>query len=561
MSETLFTLNPVYRLFGLLKTDKEEIFSVYFYAILNGLIQLSLPLGIQAIIGFVLGGSISTSLIVLIFFVIAGVFLNGLLQVNQMKLIEKIQQKIFARYSFDFASRLPKLSLQYTDNEYLPELTNRFFEVISLQKGISKLLLEIPTATIQIIFGIILLCLYHPLFIVFGFLLVLILFILLRFTGPKGMETSLQESKYKYKVVGWLEEISRIVKSIRFSKNSLMHLKKNDALTAEYLKYRTSHFKILLIQYWSLIGFKVLITAAMLIVGVVLLVNQQLNIGQFVAAEIVIITILNSVEKFILNLDKIYDVMTSLEKLAKVIEKPVEKSGQLEIPVDSKGFGIEIRNLSFEYQAGQKVLENISIKIDPSEKVCVSGLDGSGKSTLLKLLTGSYTEYSGSIHFNGIPLGNFKIDSLRSNMGIMISQQDVFQGSLMENITMGNSNIDLNAILDLSKELGIENFLETIPEGFNLQIDPIGRRLSRNTIQKILLLRALLLNPRLLLLEDPWAGLEEDSQKKIRQYLLKKLPSTTVIIITNDDDFMQQCDKIIRLKNGRIESIIYPQTH
>lgn len=555
MAETLFSRKPIFRLVELMKADRTEIFSVYFYAILGGLITLSLPLGIQAIIGFVLGGAISTSIIVLISLVIVGVFLQGLLQVNQMKVIEKIQQQLFARYSFQFAQRLPKLSLQHTDNEYLPELTNRFFDVISLQKGISKLLLEIPIATIQILFGLILLCLYHPIFIVFGVALLLILFILLRFTGPTGLETSLLESKYKYRVVGWLEEISRIVKSIRFSKGSLLHLQKNDELTAQYLKYRTSHFRILLIQYWSLISFKVLITAAMLIVGTLLLVNQQLNIGQFVAAEIVIITILNSVEKFILNLDKVYDVLTSLEKLAKVTESPVEGTGNLVMPPGNQGFEVEISNLHFGYTKGNDILHNINLSVSKGEKVCISGYDGAGKSTLIKILTGSYENYEGIIRINGIPISNYNSISLRSQTGILISQQDIFQGSLLDNITMGNTEIGWEEIMPLATAIGAEDFLKSHPDGFNLQIDPIGRRLSRNAIQKILLLRALLLKPRLLLMEEPWTGFEESSILKIQHYLLNSIPETTVIIASNHDGFARACDKLVWMSEGRIESI------
>lgn len=119
--------SPLKRIFRVIQLEKNEISSVYFYAILNGLIQLSLPLGIQSIISFVLGGSITTSLVVLIIFVVSGVFLNGMLQVNQMRLIEKVQQKIFVRYSFELADRIPKLDLQALDGYYLPELVNRFF--------------------------------------------------------------------------------------------------------------------------------------------------------------------------------------------------------------------------------------------------------------------------------------------------------------------------------------------------------------------------------------------------------------------------------------------------
>lgn len=554
------TYSPFRRIFAILKADRSEITSVYFYAILNGLIQLSLPLGIQAIIGFVLGGVISTSLVILIALVVVGVFLNGLLQVNQMKLIEKIQQKLFARYSFEFANRLPRIDLQKTDDVYLPELTNRFFDVISLQKGVAKVLIDIPTASIQILFGLILLCFYHPIFIAFGLILIFILFILLRFTGPKGLETSYQESYYKYRVAGWLEEIARIVKSLRFSKGSLIHLRKNDELTTQYIHNRTSHFKILLFQYWSLVGFKVIITAAMLIVGTILLVDQQINIGQFIAAEIVIITILNSVEKFTLNLDKVYDILTSVGKLSKVIDKPLETSGSLDLTEVAGGLSVEIRDLEFSYDQERKVLKDITIKIPAGHKAVLMGADGSGKSTLLKILTGAYQPTKGNILINGIPLNNYNLTNLRSYMGIYFTQQDIFQGSLLENITMGNTNIHYQEIMEVANKLGLTEFLIQLPGGLQHQIDPVGKKLSRNSIQKILILRMLMLKPKLILMEEPWSGIEETFKSRMENYLLNELKQTTMVMITNDQSFADQCDQVIQLKDGNISQITYPKS-
>ena len=205
--------NPVRRILRVIRLETNEISSVYFYAILGGLIQLSLPIGIQSIINFVLGGSISTSLVILIVGVVFGVFLTGLLQVNQMKLIEKVQQKIFVRYALEFTDRIPRLNLSAIDGKYLPELVNRFFDTMSLQKGIAKLLLDVPTATIQVIFGLMLLSFYHPVFIFFGLSLILIVYLILRVTGARGMESSLEASDYKYAVAGWLEEMARVIRS------------------------------------------------------------------------------------------------------------------------------------------------------------------------------------------------------------------------------------------------------------------------------------------------------------------------------------------------------------
>ncbi|HPH86002.1 MAG TPA: ATP-binding cassette domain-containing protein [Ferruginibacter sp.] len=551
---TLFA-NPVKRVLQVIKLEKNEITSVYFYAILNGLIQLSLPLGIQSIISFVLGGTISTSLIVLICLVVLGVFINGLLQVNQMRIIEKVQQKIFVRYSFAFADRIPRLNLQALDGKYLPETVNRFFDTVILQKGISKLLLDIPASTIQIIFGLILLSFYHPIFILFGISLLLIVFGILHFTSARGMQSSLEESDYKYGVAGWLEEMARVIKSFKFSRNTTLNIEKNDRLVTGYLKSRTTHFNILLSQYWTLIAFKVIITAAMLIVGSYLLVNQQINIGQFIAAEIVILMVISSVEKLIINLDKVYDVLTSAEKLGKVIDLPVEAEGQFEINENSKGLSIAMTQVKFSYSPGElPVLNQVSLLVKANEKICVMGRAGSGKSTLLRLLTGVYRQSEGSIFINDLPIADYKLDSLRSSIGILFSQQDIFEGTLLENIQMGNKEISPNTILLLAEKIGLKKHIAILPGGFNTRLDPAGKKLSQKIIQKILLLRALVGNPGLLLLEEPFAGIEEEPRHMIIDYLLHQTPNQTVMVSSNDIEFAAQCDKVIFLQDGSVKA-------
>lgn len=551
--------NPVKRILQVIKLEKNEISSVYFYAILNGLIQLSLPLGIQSIISFVLGGAITTSLVVLICLVVLGVFLNGMLQVNQMRLIEKVEQKIFVRYSFEFAERIPKLNLQAVDGYYLPELINRFFDTVSLQKGISKLLLDIPTATIQIVFGLVLLSFYHPVFILFGLLLVLIVYVVLKVTSAKGMESSLQESDYKYAVAGWLQEMARVVKSFKFAKHTSLNIQKTDRLVTGYLHHRTTHFKILLWQYWSLIGFKVLITAAMLIVGSVLLVSQQLNIGQFIAAEIIILMVITSVEKLIVSLDKVYDVLTSVEKLGKVTDKPTEEEGTVNLKNEQEGLSVEMNRVNFNYQdkehTNQNTLSDISLTIEKNEKVCIMGRGGAGKSTLIRLLTGSYKNFSGTLLINNIPVTNYRLQSLREQTGILFNQQDIFEGTLLENITMGWPDISGQHILEVAEKIGLKKYFSGLPQGFNTPLDPAGKKMPQKIIQKILLLRALINNPRLVLLEEPFNGIEEEIQHQIIDYLLHQTPHQTLLVISNDQAFAAQCDKVIFMQDGAIKAM------
>lgn len=545
--------NPVRRILQVIKLEKNEISSVYFYAILSGLIQLSVPLGIQSIISFVLGGAISTSLVVLIVLVVLGVFLSGLLQVNQMRLIEKVQQKIFVRYSFEFAERIPKLNLQSVDGYYLPELVNRFFDTVALQKGISKLLLDIPAATIQIIFGLILLSFYHPVFIFFGLILLLVISLILRLTSAKGMESSLRESDYKYAVAGWLQEMARVIKSFKFSRSTSLNISRTDKLVTGYLAHRTTHFNVLLFQYWSLVGFKVAITAAMLIVGSILLVNQLLNIGQFIAAEIVVLMVIGSIEKLISNLDTVYDVLTSVEKLGKLTDKPLEKDGNIELPDGINGLSIEMDAVNFSYSDdGNTVLNKVKLQVNSNEKVCIMGATGSGKSSLIRLMSGVYNDFEGTILIDSLPITNYQLDSLRSQTGILLSTQDIFQGSLLENINMGSDDITPKDILLLAEKTGLRTFMSELKDGLNTKLDPIGKKLSRNVIQKILLLRSLVHNPRLVLMEEPFERLNDPIKQSVINYLLNETHGQTIIISSNDIAFASKCDKVIYLKNGEV---------
>lgn len=545
---------PFKRIWELVRSERKDITSIYFYAILSGLVQLSVPIGIQAIIGFVLGASMVTSIYILISLVVLGVILVGVFQINQMKIIEKIQQTIFTKYAFEFAELIPRFDLKKADNNYLPEVVNRFFDTLNVQKGLSKLLLEIPTASIQILFGLLLLALYHPVFIVFGFVLIFILWVILRFTSKNGLITSLKESSYKYAVVSWFEEMARVIKSFKFSQGTHLNLQKTDKNVMGYLNSRTSHFRVLLFQYRTLVVFKVTITTAMLTVGTYLLLDQQLNIGEFIAAEIVILTVINAVEKLISSLESVYDVITGLEKLATVTEKPLEQDGNLAMQTNQNGIAVELIDFSFSYKGEQNILSNLNIEIPANSITCVTGKEGNGKSSLLKVLSGSYSDFKGSILLNNVPIGNYSLESLRSNTGVLLNQQDIFEGTVWENISMGKKEVTHEQISVLANEIGIDDFLNALQNGYDTELNPTGESLPNNIIRKILLLRSLVNKPRLLLLDEPWEGLKESVKTKLIQYL-KTQKNTTVIVATNDQQYIKECGFNILFENGHVKTI------
>ncbi len=538
--------NALLKLHRLIMADRKDVGSVYFFAIVGGLISLTLPLGIQTIISFVMAATLSTSIVVLIIIVIAGVFFNGFVQIRQLQVIERIRQKIFTRYSLEFGHKIPIMNLEEMDSYYLPEVVNRFFDVVALAKSIEKVLLDIPTSVIQILLGLILLTFYHPLFIAFGAFVLIVLIIILKLTSNKGFETSMLASDYKYKTAGWLQEIARGAKTFKYSKGSNLHLRKTDEQISGYLQSRTAHFKILNTQYWSLIGFKILIVSTMLIAGTWLLLNQEINVGQFIAADIVIILIINSVEKLIGTMDNVYSSLTSIEKLSKIVDSPTELSGNLDFNT-ANGCSIQFDEVGFVYPNGSVGIKNVSFELANKKMACIGGDSGSGRSTVLRLLTGSYPGFSGSVLINQIPIGNYALQSLRAQTGIMLSGQDIFRGTILDNLTMGNAHISMNEITYLADKLGLTAFIINTKNGYDTMLDSTGKRLNNQVIQNIKLMRALLGKPSLLLLEEPLLHLSKERKDAMIEYLQTE-SNATILIISNDKTLQQNVDLFISLK-------------
>jgi ATP-binding cassette, subfamily B, bacterial len=536
------------RLWALVATYKVDVRALYMHTILGALIQISLPLGIQSIVSFSQGATMVTSIYVLIVLIVLGVAMVGVMQILQMRIIEKIQQQIFVHYAFEFAEKIPQFDLLQKDNYYLPEKTNCFLDTAIIQKGIAKLLLDVPTAIFQILVSLVLLSIYSNVFIIAGIILVVMIVVILRMTLNRGITTCYAESKYKYNVVAWLEEIARTIRSFKYSQGTHLNLKKTDEQVLGYITSRTDHFKILLVQFKSIVVFKTILTAIMLIIGVYLLVNQEINIGEFIASEIVILTIISAVEKLIVSIENVYDVVVGLDKLASVTESKLDESGQVDLDPGNKGLQIQFDNVYFNYPNTKSILNGFSTIINANQKVGIIGDESAGKATILKLITGNYNSFEGHLAINGMPIQNYSLVSLRQNIGVYFSDVDIFSGSLYDNITMGNANIKHQHIVNLANEMGFNDFLFDFKLGFDTHIHPLGQQLSSSQIKCILLLRAFANNPKLLLLNEPWLGLDAAMQLTIQNYILTKIPNVTVVIVTSDKEFLSKCNKQIVVK-------------
>ena len=551
-------MTPLERFKNLIFIDKQDIYQIILYSVIGGLISLSLPLGIQSIINFIQAGKISTSWIVLIFIVVIGVAFVGYLKIMQYRITENLQQKIFVRSSFEFAYRFPKVKFNELQNQYPPELANRFFDTLSVQKGFSKLLLEISGAALQILFGILLLSLYHPFFIFFGFILLALLYLVFKINFKKGLETSLNESKYKYKVAHWIQEIAR--NHLSFKNNSIFNfsMKKNDILVNEYLKQRENHFRVLLKQFIQLTTFKVIITAGLLIIGGLLVINQKMNIGQFVAAEIIILSIITAVEKLFTGLELFYDVLTSLEKLGSVVDMELEEdinNISTNYNIDGDKLTIDTDNLTFSYPKSDKIiLKNVNLSIKPKEHTLILGENGSGKSTLIRLLARLIEPTSGSIFINNTDYKKYSSEHYRSKIGIITADEMPFDGTILENIICNNPKIKMETVFNLIEKLKLTEAIKALPKGLDTPISSEGKQISSSTIQRIVLARCIVNQPKLLFLENPLDKSDEQTCREIIDYLSDDKNPWTLVVVSKNSYWKQICKQTIHLVKGEIKT-------
>lgn len=308
-------MNKPRLLFKWLVKEKSIISKIYFLAILQGLMYLAIPLGIQGIVTYIMAGSFSASLILLSTITICVTAFIGFFQLWQMRINETLHQKIFG----DLATRINNfLGKNEPSTETFTKL-NKFFEVVTLQKGISKILLDFSLSLISIVFGLLLLPMYSSWFLIFTILLGAAFFFIIRYYGKKGIETNINTSNEKYKLVEWFQQNS-------LEKTNRGLNEQTETTLQNYFSQRTKHYQVLETQFKGIIFFKISFIGLLLFFGAYLVQTGALNVGQFLASEIIIFLVINSVEKLIGSLNTFYDIITALYKIESIFGETTEIS-------------------------------------------------------------------------------------------------------------------------------------------------------------------------------------------------------------------------------------------
>jgi ABC-type bacteriocin/lantibiotic exporter with double-glycine peptidase domain len=281
--------------------------------------------------------------------------------------------------------------------------------------------------------------------------------------------------------------------------------------------------------------------------------NNEISIGQFVAAEIIIVLIINSVEKIILSLETVYDTLTATEKLGLIMDMDLERaSGKVNaLNEEMSGLSYVFKNVTYNSRDNAApILNQIDLEIRGGEKIIITGESGAGKSTILQIMAGLIEDFQGNVIVNKLPIDTLSLEKLRSLIGDSLSRQSVFHGTIRENITVGNEGVSESMLREVLEVVGLNEYIYKLKDDLETTLLPEGKNLSNAQISKIILARSLCFSPKLLLLEEELNYLNKEESDRVFDFIFSG--PWTMVMVSTQDSILQRADKIVAMKSGEI---------
>jgi ABC-type bacteriocin/lantibiotic exporter with double-glycine peptidase domain len=546
--------SPVDRLRELLTFERTDVLVIICYTVMTTLLMLSVPLASQALVNTIAAGVFVQPLFVLTGLTLLVLLMAGALRLMQLTLVERIQQRVFARVALKLSLHLPHVDTKAFLEHYGPEQINRFFDVLTIQKSFAKFLMDGPAAVLQVLVGLIILAFYSPMLLVFDAIVVAYFILSIVVLGRGGLRSSIQESICKYRVVAWLEDMARCHFSLQRNSHPGFSVSHTDAQVLQYIDARKTHFSVLFRQAVGNYLFYALASAGILGLGGFLVIERQFSLGQLVAAEIIVVMVLSSLEKLFALYESGYDLLTALDKVGHLTDiNTITPAGQNILSPASKGLAISVKQVSFTYRDKQQsIISPLSVTIEAGQRVAVIGQTGSGKSTLVHLLSGGVEPEQGAIFLDELDARDIEPTQLLQHVSWVSDSPDIVEGTLETNIRMGRDWIQYKDVTWAMAFCELDGLTDELPHGLKTKLSSTGYQLSRGTVQRILLARAVANHPKLLLLDEAFVGIDG----ALRYHLCEKLfdPSNpwTLIVVTHLRDVLCRADRVLVMHQGHI---------
>jgi putative ABC transport system ATP-binding protein len=543
---------PFRRLLKILRPERREILLLLVFAFFSGILYLALPLVIDTVVTNLAFGSQTQpyfqALVVIGQLLAACLLLQALIIGFQYYVAELIQRRIIVRIAGDLSYRLPRVAARAIDHIHAPELVNRFLDSVTVQKNTTFFLLDGINVVVSTLIGLLLLALYHPYLIVFVAILIMLIVAFTWPFGRKSVASAILESRCKYDLVGWFEQVATYPFMFKGRGGYEMAYQRTNALAAQYVHARRYHFKLVLRQISGLLFVSVIASVALLILGVALVLRQELTLGQLVASELIMSSIVAAVIKLGKKLETWYDTLAATDKLGHLLDLETEsEEGEVAtIPHDSKGMKVEAKGVSFGYHKGHPIFENLSFILEPGTRACICGPQGSGVSSLLDLCFALRDTNDGYMSFDGLDMRSWHLESLRNSMELL-RRDEFVAGSVMENLRLGRTDITVDEVHTALKTVGMLDECLHHPDGLDMMLQVGGSPFSTRHRVALLIARALVQKPRLLLIDEIFDGLDTHTFRLLTNVVFDPKRPWTVVVATRMSEVRDMCEQRIEL--------------
>lgn len=535
---------PIARMWDMIRLEMSDILILMVLMLGVGLVSLAVPITIQIFINRVIMGNLLKPVIIIAFILFIFLSAAGFLYVLEFYIVELIQRRLFIRAAFDVAEKTNRAKLIMFEHNNMAELVNRFFEAPLVQKSVSKLLTTGLTATLQGLAGSVLLLIYSIHFGVIAIIIILIILFIVFVIGKRGELTAIGESHAKYSLAAWLETIARNLYTFKFSSGEDFGMQQIDVLSKHYLEKRKAHFGILFSQLIGGVFIYAVGGTALLTLGGALVITGEINLGQFVAAELIAFTVMAAFLRFIGHLEYYYDLLASLDKLGIIHDLPQERTSGSSVQITGP-LKLELFEVCTEAASEGVITNDFTFKLEAGGNIAILGADGTSKSQLAQVIVGLRQPVHGRVQLNDIDLDLLNIKEIRKHI-VLIHKVEIIEASVRENVEIWKADPDIEKASTVLKQLGLLDAITKLEHGAETQLHFTGAPLNRDQAKLLMIARAVIAQPALLLINELLDTLEQELLDKALSVLLNQ--PCTLVILTRSNDIARRCERVIPLE-------------
>ncbi len=541
---------PGTRLKELLARERQTLTVAVVYSVVIGLLSLVVPVAVQSVVNTIAFATALQPLVVLTLFVLVALGFSAAMNALRAGVVEIVQRSIFARVATDVTHRLLRVRADAFDHYHGPELVNRFFDVVTVQKSASLLLLDGLNILMQTVIGMVLLAVYHPWLLAFDVLMIVAMAFIIFVLGRGAIYTSIKESKAKYALEGWLEQIAAHLVTFKSAGGAKYAERRSNDLLEHYLEYRQKHFTILLRQIVASFALQAVASAALLGIGGWLVIERQLTLGQLVASELVVSAMVSAFTKFGKQLEVYYDLNAALDKLGDLVDLPLERRGGEAVLPTAGPARLALRDIEVHYEHDHDAALHLhDLQVHPGERLGLTGPNGSGKSTLADVLFGLRVPSTGVARIDNVDFRNVPLDQLRQHV-TLVRAVELFPGTIVDNVRLGRDHLTLDDVTAALDQVGLTEELLELPDGLNTMLQPHGRPLSYRQAYRLMIARAVVGRPRLLVLDGALDQIDRTERDRLVALLFAPDAPWTLICITERPDLLARCSRVLTLDEG-----------